>query len=621
MLTKVSKRLVLRRSPRRQMHSHLLQFRPPSSKTTKGFSELPSASCKSSAGLWNSQGLRRPSARFFSQADIEPMPEKSGNTLNLISTWVEEIRGLHWDKYPANFIEMEEQMDTDNPNKLPVWFPGGELNLAYNCLVHNKKDDSLAISFSNLLGIGHGQLTYKQLRKKVNVTAAVLKNLGLRKGDTVLIMMSNSVEMVISMLACLQLGIVFKNLPPGLGTMALGEVLSTVKPQMLFIASSESTFPFFGAFSEELINPRIPAGLQAVQTLDRHCPERTGVRAHQMPDFREEHQDHQSKPRTGLRRGVTGRKREALDDLRAGLFRIHRAFVHFLRPQKKPGRFGRKGGRNRVFHRQLVQTGRRAGCGTRLQSAQTLGNRRPEGLCGVLRLHELRLRNLLQRPRALAGRVPRLHQRTLELRLRDSEAVDQSFQNDHPDHFLGNHQKVGVTRCFGELAKDEFKISKFNKKVHDLLKDSHLQTIFIYGDFLDKNLYQKLENVCSQKQIFVSSVHFNDETGTVVAVNDYNRFAEEMLQEGEDDVVRPDNNKVNLFRNLQKNTFKRWRQGKPSLDESSQIVLNAAKNVYIGKSQAEEGLMLKQPLFPTIFHKFFKSEHHRLYTKFYFNNQ
>jgi hypothetical protein len=171
--------------------------------------------------------------RFSSTVEANPLSEDS------LSTWIEEIKSLHWEKLPTHFMQLNETSATDYVD-LPQWFPGGELNLAHNCLVHNKDDNALAVSYSNLMGDGHGQLTYKQLRKKVNKTAAVMKSLGLKKDDIVIIMMSNSVEMVISMLACMQLGVVFKNLPPGLGPKALGEVLSLIDPKLLIIASSES---------------------------------------------------------------------------------------------------------------------------------------------------------------------------------------------------------------------------------------------------------------------------------------------------------------------------------------------------------------------------------------------
>ena len=190
-----------------------------------------------------SQNTLRKTLKLNFSTTVENQPPLSNpeDTLsNLTRSWLEEIKNLHWDKYPTNFVKINQESTPENPVELPHWFPNGELNIAYNCLVHNKQDDALAVSFSNLLGDGHGQLTYKQLRKKVNKTAGVLQSLGLVAQDKVIIMMSNSVEMVISMLACLQLGVVFKNLPPGLGPSALGEVLSLIKPKMLVIASSES---------------------------------------------------------------------------------------------------------------------------------------------------------------------------------------------------------------------------------------------------------------------------------------------------------------------------------------------------------------------------------------------
>ena len=200
-------------------------------------------SSKQKLKFFNNESLRTVSKQKFSETVRSNPPPPLENTLsNLTTSWIEQIKNIHWEKYPTNFVKINEESTPENPTELPHWFPNGELNLAYNCLVHNKNDDALAVSFSNLLGDGHGKLTYKQLRKKVNKTAGVLKSLGLVKGDKIIIMMSNSVEMVISMLACLQLGIAFKNLPPGLGPSALGEILSLIEPKMLVIASSESKY-------------------------------------------------------------------------------------------------------------------------------------------------------------------------------------------------------------------------------------------------------------------------------------------------------------------------------------------------------------------------------------------
>jgi len=163
-------------------------------------------------------------------------------------------------------------------------------------------------------------------------------------------------------------------------------------------------------------------------------------------------------------------------------------------------------------------------------------------------------------------------------------------------------------------------------KVHELLKDSALQAIFIYGEPLNTDLYNSLTDLCGEKQIFISKIYFNDETGCVLAVNDYNQYAQNILQEGQSKVVRPDCTKFNLFPQLHKNTFKTWKQPNSlqtpeGFQESGEVVLNAAKNVYIRHFETSSELVLKHPLYPTIFNKFFKTQDQKNYLKYYFTKE
>lgn len=180
--------------------------------------------------------------------------------------------------------------------------------------------------------------------------------------------------------------------------------------------------------------------------------------------------------------------------------------------------------------------------------------------------------------------------------------------------------------CFGEFVKKGAKKSEYKKKVNDLLKDSELQAIFVYGEWIDSELYYNFRRLCEERQIFVSNIYFNDESGCVVAVNDYNAFAEEQLK-GEDSNFEASNQRsVNLFGKLHKNTFKKWTRDilkpkKGKIEEQEHIVLNAAKNLYIGHSEKSEGLLLKHPLYPTIFNKFFLAEDQKKYTKYYFKSK
>jgi len=134
-----------------------------------------------------------------------------------------------------------------------------------------------------------------------------------------------------------------------------------------------------------------------------------------------------------------------------------------------------------------------------------------------------------------------------------------------------------------------------------------------------------LNELCQQKQIFLSNIYFNDETGCVLAINDYNEFARNILEDGESKVVRPDCNDFNLLSKLHKNTFKKWKQrystttqSPEGFEETGEVVLNASKNIYIGHTDQSSELVLKHPLYPTIFNKFYKKEDQKKYLKYYF---
>lgn len=97
-------------------------------------------------------------------------------------------------------------LDDSNP-PFYKWFADGTLNLSVNCLdVHlDTKGDKAAIIAEYDDGTVE-QLTYLQLHAKVCHFANALKNLGVRKGDRVIIYMPMIPEAVISLLACARIG-------------------------------------------------------------------------------------------------------------------------------------------------------------------------------------------------------------------------------------------------------------------------------------------------------------------------------------------------------------------------------------------------------------------------------
>ncbi len=88
------------------------------------------------------------------------------------------------------------------------WFEDGELNVSYNCLdrhLTNGNADKVALIFESDDG-KVTRVTYKELYERVCKFANGLKELGIQKGDRVIIYMPMSVEGVAAMQACARIG-------------------------------------------------------------------------------------------------------------------------------------------------------------------------------------------------------------------------------------------------------------------------------------------------------------------------------------------------------------------------------------------------------------------------------
>lgn len=88
------------------------------------------------------------------------------------------------------------------------WFEDGSLNVSYNCLdrhLENGNADKTALIFEADDG-AVSSVTYRQLQQKVCQFANGLKQLGIQKGDRVVIYMAMSIEGVAAMQACARIG-------------------------------------------------------------------------------------------------------------------------------------------------------------------------------------------------------------------------------------------------------------------------------------------------------------------------------------------------------------------------------------------------------------------------------
>ncbi|KAH7121540.1 hypothetical protein EDB81DRAFT_814075 [Dactylonectria macrodidyma] len=90
------------------------------------------------------------------------------------------------------------------------WFQGGKLNACFNAVDRHalKNPNKTAIIYESDNGQGGRSVTYGELLKQVSKVAWVLKDLGVRKGDTVAIYMPMIPDTLVAILACSRIGAV-----------------------------------------------------------------------------------------------------------------------------------------------------------------------------------------------------------------------------------------------------------------------------------------------------------------------------------------------------------------------------------------------------------------------------
>jgi len=120
------------------------------------------------------------------------------------------------------------------------WFPGGVLNTCYNAIdrhVEGGRGDQVALVYdSPVTGIIR-KYTYRELLDAVSRCAGGLLELGVRKGDRVVIYMPMIPEAVIGMLACARIGAIHSVVFGGFAPRELAARIRDAAPKVLLIAS------------------------------------------------------------------------------------------------------------------------------------------------------------------------------------------------------------------------------------------------------------------------------------------------------------------------------------------------------------------------------------------------
>lgn len=128
--------------------------------------------------------------------------------------------------------------DDSNP-PFYKWFDDGTLNVSYNCLDRHLPDkgEKIALIFESDFG-QISQFTYAQLHNRVCRFANALRELGVKKGDRVIIYLPMIVEAVIAMQACARIGAVHSVVFGGFSAGALRDRVEDAAAKLVITANA-----------------------------------------------------------------------------------------------------------------------------------------------------------------------------------------------------------------------------------------------------------------------------------------------------------------------------------------------------------------------------------------------
>jgi propionyl-CoA synthetase len=121
------------------------------------------------------------------------------------------------------------------------WFPGAECNTAYNCLDRNiekGRGAQAALIYDSPVTNTQRTYSYAELTHEVATFAGVLLDLGVKKGDRVIVYMPMVPEAAISMLACARIGAVHSVVFGGFAAAELATRIDDAKPVVIVSASA-----------------------------------------------------------------------------------------------------------------------------------------------------------------------------------------------------------------------------------------------------------------------------------------------------------------------------------------------------------------------------------------------
>jgi propionyl-CoA synthetase len=147
--------------------------------------------------------------------------------------WAEAARAIDWYKTWDKVLD-------PYAGQYGRWFVGAECNTAYNCLdrhVERGRAGQKALVYDSPVTGTQRAFTFAELREEVATLGGVLQDLGVKKGDRVIVYMPMIPEAVIAMLACARIGAIHSVVFGGFAAPELATRIDDARPVAILSAS------------------------------------------------------------------------------------------------------------------------------------------------------------------------------------------------------------------------------------------------------------------------------------------------------------------------------------------------------------------------------------------------
>ena len=169
-----------------------------------------------------------------------------------------------WEEIAQNFTwkkKWDSVLEWNFKDPKIEWFKGAQLNITENCLDRHLKNfgDQAAIIWEpNNPNEQNRVLTYNDLYKQVCQFSHVLKNNGVKKGDTICIYMGMIPELAIAVLSCARVGAIHSVVFGGFSAQSISDRLHDAKSEFVITCDGafrgQKTIPLKSVIDEALIS-------------------------------------------------------------------------------------------------------------------------------------------------------------------------------------------------------------------------------------------------------------------------------------------------------------------------------------------------------------------------------